>query len=164
MSDIQISPRHTWGGGSSRASLDLAHKRNFVVHFSDGQGRKRRTFKQMATVVKGIYDYHTRGQGWDDIGYSFIVFQPWWRRKAVIFRGRGWLRIPAANQGHNSGSIAVCVIARPGEPALGRTVTALKQLYRQSPCTVVKGHRDYNNTDCPGDALYATLAEIRRAK
>ncbi|WP_425484921.1 hypothetical protein [Amycolatopsis anabasis] len=27
----------------------------------------------------------------------------------------------------------------------------------------IKGHRDYFDTDCPGDKLYAKLPELRRA-
>jgi hypothetical protein len=32
----------------------------------------------------------------------------------------------------------------------------------QVPTSEIYGHRDYNNTQCPGDQLYALLPQVRR--
>ena len=31
----------------------------------------------------------------------------------------------------------------------------------QNPADEIKGHRDYYNTECPGDRLYAKLPQLR---
>ena len=42
-----------------------------VVHHT--AGGEPSTPAQSAAVVRGIYLYHVRGNGWDDVGYNFLV-------------------------------------------------------------------------------------------
>ena len=142
-------------------------------------------------IVRAIYAYHTRGRGWCDIAYNFLV-----DRYGTVFEGRsGGPTLPvigAATQGFNTGSFSVSVIGnfdaeappRPAMRALRRLlawrldvahVPALGQATMVSAggdntryaagtlvrLPVIAGHRDTGYTDCPGDALYARIPDLR---
>ncbi len=142
-------------------------------------------------VVRAIYAYHTRGRGWCDIAYNFLI-----DRYGTVFEGRsGGPTLPvigAATQGFNTRSSSVSMIGnfdaeappRPAMralrwllawrldvahvPALGRAtmVSAGGDNTRYAAGTTVRlpviaGHRDTGYTDCPGDALYARLPDLR---
>ncbi|MFL6035707.1 MAG: hypothetical protein ACJ74I_11575, partial [Gaiellaceae bacterium] len=59
---------------------------------------------QSASLVRGIEVYHVRGNGWDDIGYNFLV-----DACGQVFEGRygGIMKnvVGAHSQGFNSGSV-----------------------------------------------------------
>ena len=145
----------------SQADQDSAPKEEFFVHYSAFGGMETDTFDEQVAVMRAIYKHHTQGNDWDDIGYSFVVFQPWGgANKAAVFEGRGWKRIPAAQGGHNSGTIAVCVVTL-SEDIQPATVDALRSLYAASKCDRVRGHREVTNTGCPGEKLMGLLDEIQ---
>jgi len=43
-------------------------------------------------------------KGWSDVGYHYFI-----RKSGVIESGRDLERTPAAQKGHNTGSIAICI-------------------------------------------------------
>ena len=144
---------------------------------------------ESARIVRGIYAYHVRANGWNDIGYNFLV-----DKCGTVFEGRyGGMTKPvigAQTKGFNTGSSGIAVIgtytsSRPPHAA----VAALERLiawrldvahvnpkarvemtssgnprYRTGRHVVmnaVSGHRDGYPTSCPGSALYALLPRIR---
>ncbi|HZR91075.1 MAG TPA: FlgD immunoglobulin-like domain containing protein [Gaiellaceae bacterium] len=149
------------------------------------------TAAQTAAIVRAIDLYHVKANGWDDIGYNFLV-----DRYGQVFEGRsgGITRnvIGAHALGFNTGSVGVSVIgnfmtAQPTAAALGaleRLVAwrldlahvdpASRVTYvsnggeryrrgRQVTLRAVSGHRDTGFTDCPGTYLYPLLGQIARA-
>jgi flagellar hook assembly protein FlgD len=159
-----------------------------VVHHTAGSNSYTR--EQSAAIVRGIEIYHVEGNGWDDIGYNFLV-----DRYGQVFEGRyGGVDRPvigAHSGGFNVGSVGVAVIgsygssriAAPAKAALEQllawrldlahvnplsTLTRLSGGNARFPAGVpvflraVAGHRDTGFTDCPGDALYAELPQIAR--
>ena len=81
-----------------------------------------------ARIVRGIYAYHVRTNGWNDIGYNFLV-----DKCGTVFEGRyGGMSKPvigAQTKGFNTGSAGIAVIgtyssARPRPVA----VAALERL------------------------------------
>ena len=147
---------------------------------------------QSAAIVLGIAKYHRDTNGWNDIGYNFLVDQ-----YGQVFEGRaGGVEqavIGAQAQGYNSQSTGVAVLgtfsdAPIPEPAMAAITQLLgwKMSLHGVPCegglTVVSGggslnryssgtpvamqrisgHRDGDKTECPGNALYAQLPELRR--
>lgn len=124
------------------------------------------TFAEQCAVVRAIERQH-RGQGWDAIGYNFVIFQPYGRlRRARVFEGRGWDRLPAAQKGRNTGTLAVCVVGnlnneRPRLSTLWRLVGIGRRAYKRG-VRHLRGHRDFGGTQCPGDNLYPKLGWIRK--
>ena len=141
-------------------------------------------------LIRGMYRYHTQNLGWSDIGYNFLVdrFGRIWIGRAGGARRpvRG-----AHTLGFNGTSVGVAVIGnfettKPGK----RVVRGVARLaawkldkYGRNPrgrirvtsegsdkyragrtvrLPVIDGHRDTNDTACPGQHLYDALPRIRR--
>ena len=148
--------------------------------------------EESPAIVLGICRYHRNSNGWNDIGYNFLV-----DKYGTIFEGRaGGVDRPvtgAQAEGFNSqstgianlgdysstaqSSAALQAMARlirwklplEGAPTSGtvRVTSAGGSTNRFPAGTVatmnrISGHRDGNNTECPGSALYAQLPELRR--
>ena len=144
-----------------------------------------------AAIVLGIARYHRDHNGWNDIGYNFLVDQ-----YGQIFEGRaGGVELPivgAQAQGFNSVSTGIACIgtfmtAGPPEPALDAIARLIgwklslhgvpvqgevavtsaggetNRYPSGTPVTFqrVSGHRDGNATACPGDVLYTQLPDLR---
>src|SRR6478609_4502602 len=139
------------------------------------------TEKQVPSLLRGIYAYHTQSRGWRDIGYNYLV-----DRFGRIWEGRygGVTRavVGAHTLGYNEVSFAMSAIgnfdiARP--PAAVLTAYArlfawklsLYNIRADTPRIHVKtrylhainGHRDVGQTACPGRYLYAQIPDIRTA-
>jgi N-acetylmuramoyl-L-alanine amidase-like protein len=160
-----------------------------VVHHTAGSNNYTRD--QSAAIVRGIELYHVKGNGWNDIGYNFLV-----DKYGQIFEGRyGGVDkavVGAHALGFNTGSVGVAMIgtystAKPTAAATNAleqllawkldlahvdplsTLTYLSGGNPRFPSGVpvflraVSGHRDTGFTDCPGNALYALLPQIAKA-
>ncbi|WP_410539723.1 peptidoglycan recognition protein [Streptomyces sp. KL2] len=141
-------------------------------------------------MLRALEADHIEGQGWDDIGYNFVV-----DRCGTIYEGRGGgIGRPvygAHTKGFNRNSVGVAALGtfgageevprevveaiaevaawklRPGADPQGRVrlvSTNDESRYDKGESAtfdVISGHRDSHRTDCPGQALYDRLPEIR---
>lgn len=174
-----IYSRARWGADETirRAAPSYAQIRAVVVHHTAGTNNY--VPSQVPRILRGIYAYHVKTRGWNDIGYNFLVDK--WGR---IWEGRAGGAQAAVSGAHtvglNSVSMGVSVMGNysvaqtPAAtvralsrvigwksgihkfPLLGR-VTLFGKRYPR-----VMGHRDAAQTDCPGRYLYAKLPTIRR--
>jgi hypothetical protein len=159
-----------------------------VVHHTAGSNSY--TAAQSASIVRGIYVYHAQGNGWNDIGYNFLI-----DRFGQVFEGRyGGIErnvIGAHAEGFNTGSTGVSVLGTYGSTAPSAAARAalanllawrldvahidpLSTLTWTSggnarfpsglPVTLraVSAHRDTGFTTCPGAAFYAQLGALTR--
>ena len=159
-----------------------------VVHHTAGSSSYRP--EASAAIVKGIELYHVQGNGWNDIGYNFLV-----DRYGQIFEGRygGEDRnvIGAHAEGFNTSSVGVALIGNysstqitpAAEHALATLLAWRLDVAHVDPLGLVtwisggnakypkgahvsvraiSGHRDTGFTSCPGDALYAKLPDLAR--
>jgi len=187
-----IVPRLSWGANEQirRAAPSYADALQFaVVHHTAGRNSYTRT--ESAAIVKAIQAYHVLGNGWNDIGYNFLV-----DKYGQVFEGRfgGMERnvVGAHAEGFNTGSVGVAVLGNyesatlsaPARKALADVIAWRLDLAHIDPLTTfnwisggnakfprgapvflrsVIGHRDVGFTDCPGDRVYAQLGELAGA-
>lgn len=116
-------------------------------------------------------------QGWTDIGYNFLI-DP----NGEIYEGRyGGEGVTGGHvTSHNNGTVGISMIGTYSEaditPAarqsLNNLVIALSARYRFNPYEVapdstgiqnprLSGHRDWQQTACPGNTLYSTIPSLR---
>lgn len=97
------------------------------------------------SIVRGIQNYHMDHNGWSDIAYNGLVCP-----HGYLFEGRGYGKRSAANGTNtsNSQSEAFCFIGGESDPYTAESKSVFAEL------GVTKGHRDWYNTECPGQEIY----------
>lgn len=184
-----IRARTEWGAQPMRGRPRYAQEAEFaVLHHTVTTNRypADHTF----AIARAIQYHHQQVNGWDDIGYNFLV-----DRYGRILQGRhGGVRRPVIGAhagGFNTGAIGVGVIGdHRGEPHTPETRQALTELLawlcdehgidpqgrtrrvsrgssRFPPGHEVElptlcGHRDVSRTSCPGEPPYRNLPRLRR--
>jgi SpoIID/LytB domain protein len=185
-----VITRAAWGADESLRTCDPTVVDRFdaaVVHHTVDANDY--TADQAAGLVRGIYAYHTTTLGWCDIGYQFLVdrFGRIYEGRVGNLTGNTQ---GAQAQGFNAQSFGVSTLGdfqavAPSSAAVGAvvsviawkadengfdpgaTVTLTSAGNSKYPAgTVVTvprtvGHRDFNDTACPGDAMYAGVPSIR---
>ncbi len=186
-----IITRTEWGGDSvpPRSAPEYGEVQAAFVHHtvsSNDYGPE-----ESAGIVLGIARYHRDSNGWNDIGYNFLVDQ-----YGQVFEGRAGgidqAVIGAQAQGYNSASTGIATIgtftsvpyAEAGMDALARLIGWKLSLHAVptqgqvvvtsrggsanrypsgTPVTLERicGHRDGDSTSCPGNVLYTQLPDLR---
>ena len=114
-----------------------------------------------------IHKFHQEERKWAGIGYHYLI-----RKNGMIEQGRRPAAIGAHALGHNKHSLGICLAGNfdIGKPTAAQ-MESVKELcrwlckkYGLDPLKkgVIVGHRDVNDTTCPGKNLYKRLGEIRR--
>ncbi|MGW5434849.1 N-acetylmuramoyl-L-alanine amidase [Streptomyces sp. NPDC004059] len=105
-----ITSRADWGADESLSpdpSEYNADVKAVFVHHTDGANDY--SCADSASIVRGIYAYHTQVNGWNDIGYNFLV-----DKCGTIFEGRkGGVDLPvlgAHTYGWNRESTGIAVL------------------------------------------------------
>ena len=187
-----IIPRAAWGGDGvvPREPASFGEVRAAFVHHTVTANAYASS--QSAAIVLAIAKYHRDTNGWNDLGYNFIVDQ-----YGQVFEGRAGgvdqAVIGAQAQGYNRLSTGIALLgthgAAPiseaamrslsqlaawklslhGAPVVGTTILEsgggdANRFRRGAQVSFnrICGHRDGNGTSCPGEALYAQLPEVRR--
>ncbi len=137
-----------------------------TLHHSDGKHTK--TLAESEAEARFIQDFHIHGRGWIDIAYHFLVDSA-----GNILEGRPEGTLGAHTLGNNEGNVGIVLLGTYHPPindvptkaqldavaALGRYLVGR---YGISPASL-KGHRDYKQTDCPGNIAYRKLDALRLA-
>ena len=184
-----VVPRSEWGANESirRGPSSYAPEVKFaIVHHTAGRNDYSRA--QAAAIVRGIQLFHVQSNGWNDVGYNFLV-----DRFGTIYEGRygGIDRnvIGAHALGFNTGSVGIALLGTYGgtkpstaaQDAIARLIAWRLDLAHVDPSATltfisggsekyapdapvtlraVSGHRDTGSTECPGNELYARLGAI----
>lgn len=116
------------------------------------------------TSAAAIHRAHL-ANGWAGIGYHYVI-----RKDGTIERGRPLATVGAHAYGENYHNVGINVTGNfDKEIPTQAQITSLEALL-VSVCRIydidisvatIVGHRDVNNTDCPGNNLYRLLPEIR---
>ncbi len=181
--------RSTWGARAATSDSWTAKSLRLVVLHHTGSGESASyASSDVPAMMRAIQAYHIDANGWNDIGYNFVV-----DRFGAIWEGRGGgvdqLVVGAHAFGTNTGSVGIAVLgdfsSGSPTPASLSSVAALAawKLFRHGadprvpatflpratdkfpalqPATLnrVIGHRDVSATGCPGN-LYSSLAALR---
>jgi hypothetical protein len=184
--------RAQWGASSCppRAAPEYGTVKAAYIHHTVSTNDYSRD--EAKDIVLAICRYHRNSNGWNDIGYNFLV-----DKYGTLYEGRAGgidrAVVGAQAQGFNDQttgisnigdyssvpqtSVALDAMARlirwklpiQGVPTAGKvTLTSNGGDTNRYPAgakvTVdrVLGHRDTGETACPGDALYAQLPDLRQ--
>jgi hypothetical protein len=141
--------------------------------------------------IQGIQRFHTQSRGWDDIGYNLLidragtVYEGRWAREYLAGEvhsgedtsGRGVVGAHAA--GYNTGSVGIAILGTYSAATI--TEETMRSLARTIAWKVstrdidphgsdafgakvfpnIAGHRDVEQTGCPGDGMYGQLPDLR---
>lgn len=157
---VNIISRAEWGAAPPAdppATTPIGERSGVMAHYTTGQELGR---EDTAAWVKEIQRYHQYGNGWDDIGYNYLI-----DREGRIFEGRGRDVIGAHAKGANTAYVGVAFLGNDDKgvqdvtPAARASFAALYEWLRKAAKKSAKsfarkGHRDVNDTQCPGDELY----------
>jgi hypothetical protein len=141
-------------------------------------------------LLRGIYRYHVKNLGWSDIGYNFLVdrFGRIWTGRAggaaKAVRGAHTLGFNATSTGVSVignldqvaaspevleaiAQVAAWKLSRYGLRGSGTTTVVSEgsdkfKAGKTVTLPVIDGHRDTNDTACPGSNLYAVLDQVRQ--
>ena len=180
-----VVPVSIWRSGLTppRERPTATAVRFIIVHHEAGSN----TATDYVNVARNIYVYHTQSNGWNDVGYNFLIAPD-----GTIFEGRDGQGLMDGDNvlgahfcGTNSGTMGICLLgnymtAQPTTASLESLadLTAWKMkkenltdpfgssLHASSGKTLmtISGHRDgICSTECPGTNLYARLPQIREA-
>jgi hypothetical protein len=192
----EILTRADWGADESlRRSIcpdgpDYSSTvRMGFVHHTDGTNGYSRS--DVPSILRGIYAYHVRANGWCDVGYNFLI-----DRFGRIWEGRyGGITkavLGAHTGGFNTNSFGTSLIGDfTGTAPSSAMLDAVERLfawklsrYYRDPLGMskliagsfsgsrfdegstvtfdtVSGHRDADYTTCPGASAYRTLGDVR---
>ncbi|HCB05038.1 MAG TPA: hypothetical protein DEQ43_12485 [Nocardioides bacterium] len=182
----QWGANESWRDGSPRYNSTILQAH--VHHSASGNGYAQ---ADVPALIRSFYKYHTKSLGWSDIAYNFLVdsFGTIWegRYGGVDRPVRG-----AHTLGFNASSTGFCVIGNLDSvqptsatlDSLARLASWKLAMYGRDPqgvtqvksegsdkfpngrvvtLPVIDGHRDTNDTACPGGNLYAQLGNLRAA-
>ncbi|WP_051814378.1 peptidoglycan recognition protein, partial [Kitasatospora sp. MBT63] len=181
--------RSTWKTDEPQTATecDAAVRAVFIHHTDDPNGYGP---QDVPEKLRSIYQEHRTNQGWEDIGYNFLV-----DRFGTIYEGRlgstGRPVVGAHTMGFNRETCGIAVIGTfgAGTPVPEAVLDALARLsawklglYGIDPAgrseltsnssssrfpagtthafAAISGHRDAYTTLCPGESLYAALPQI----
>ncbi|MDP8931885.1 MAG: peptidoglycan recognition protein [Actinomycetota bacterium] len=185
----RIVSRRQWGADESlrsgRPEYASRVRYGIIHHTATPNGYD---CSQARAVLRGIYHYHTRTRGWSDIAYNLLVDRC---GTVYEGRAGGVDRpvIGAHAAGFNTGSFGIAVIGELTSQVPAAAFNAavntiawkfdIHDIEPDERITVTSGgssnypagskakiwtlsaHRDVGDTECPGDALYRRLPEMR---
>ena len=187
----EIAPRSAWENGQCRPRSAPAYREVKVAFVHHTVSANEYTAEQVPAMLLSICRYHRNSNGWNDVGYNFLVdkYGRLWEGRAG---GVDKAVVGAHTAGMNTQSFAVSNIGDhstlpAGEPALEAmsrlirwklplhgqpttgTVTVVSnggggshfEPGEEATLERVSGHRDANSTACPGQALYDQLPGLR---
>lgn len=106
--------------------------------------------------VETIKAWHL-ARGFNDVGYHFYI-----NKVGAVLKGRSVEKIPAAQEGHNKGSIAICLgglnhFSQEQFFALKKLCAEIKAAL---PSITFHGHCEVSNKTCPNFDYRKVLASI----
>lgn len=159
--------RAAWGARYGLGPLDPGPEELVVVHHAvSPRLLPGAALEEERRAMRTIERDHVERRGWAGFGYNF-AFTP----NGHVYEGRGWQRAGAhaGTSPDNFRSIGLVYLADGRiDDLTPAAVEAVRELLLQgvalgelAPLYELKGHRELKATECPGDLVFARLAELR---
>ena len=122
---------------------------------------------RLAEKVAEIRRWHIQERGWRDIGYHWVV-----DLDGAVAPGRAETEIGAHVEGHNCGTLGICLLGGYGAPAddlFAKNFTAaqaaavlrlIAEIKRRTTVRKVSGHNDHAAKACPGFRVRKSAAVL----
>jgi hypothetical protein len=166
--DLDVRSRSQWNARPAKTATMVASPgyNNATIHNSGRSGK---------TNPNDIQNMHIDDNGWDDVGYHFMV-----NPQGTVFMGRDLQYTGAHVANNNTGRIGILVMGdyessawkqfgdfssdgQPPAAQLSAVFLLIDRLQQRYPLQTIGGHSDYGGgSDCPGDLLYPQINVIRR--
>ncbi|MFB9904578.1 N-acetylmuramoyl-L-alanine amidase [Allokutzneria oryzae] len=171
-----IASCSTWGARPAKSTPQLLdHKPTvLIVHQTEGPNSTDHSKAHAYSMARSIQNHHMDSNRWIDSGQQFTI-----SRGGHVLEGRhrslsalkgGKQHVLGAHVGgHNDTHIGIenegtYHTVTPPDQLWASLVTMCAYICQQYGIKVsnIKGHRDYNDTDCPGNKLYSMLPKLRQ--
>jgi hypothetical protein len=159
---LGVQPRSAWGAEPPDEPYEPMTPVRISIHHT--AGFQAMTRQQAVEELRAIQHFHKRGRGWIDIAYHFLI-----DGEGRIWRGRPETMVGSHVAGLNPGNVGISLMGdfQKSYPtkAQYRSLVLLTQwlvrTYGIDPKNIL-GHRDQNQTPCPGTHVYVKLPELRK--
>lgn len=157
-------------GGKEIFPVTYQAVEHVIIHHADTAN-----FNDPVLEMRSIYYFHAITRGWGDIAYNYLV-----DFMGNVYEGRvgGETAVGCHAEGYNSGSCGVCLMGRFFEnditPEMHNAIIWItswaardldpesrEPFYDIPDLATICGHRDVNNTTCPGQEFYDTIEVVR---
>jgi hypothetical protein len=172
----KVYTRKEWGAAAPKQAPRVLERPpdHIIVHHTASPNTGEISRAHAFGLSRQIQRFHMGTRGWDDIGEQLTI-----SRGGYVMEGRAGTLQAIASNGlvvgaqslhHNRHTLG---IENEGtyvnDEVPGRLWRSLVEVcawlcaaHSLDPATAIVGHRDYNSTDCPGDALYRRLPRLRK--
>jgi hypothetical protein len=169
-----VYTRAEWGARPPTATAQIiAAPDHLVVHHMAFPNSTDYSLAHAFQLSRDCQDLHMDTNGWSDTGQQLTISRGGYvmegrnRSLEAIGKGANVMGAQTANNnGHtlgieNEGTYTSVLPPAALWNALVKTLAWLCDDYGLDPHASIVGHRDYVATQCPGDALYAKLPQLR---
>ncbi|TYB45463.1 peptidoglycan recognition protein family protein [Actinomadura chibensis] len=168
-------PRADWEARPPKVAATVLDRApdHIVVHHTASANTVDPSLEQAFALSRSIQNFHMDTNGWADSGQQFTIsrgghLMEGRNRTLEAVRARRHV-VGAHTFGQNDHTIGIenegtYMTEAPTDALwakLVQTCAWLCDAYGLGPHEAIVGHRDYNQTSCPGDALYALLPDLR---
>lgn len=161
----EVQSRAAWGALPATKPYSPMTPERITIHHTESI--QPMSGEAAVNELQATQRFHQNGRGWIDMAYHYLI-----DGGGRIWEGRPMAVVGAHVKEKNDGNVGISLMGdfskRKKRPTVAQ-MASLKRLTRWLSATYaipvdrIKGHRDQEITECPGDALYAQLDELRRA-
>ena len=157
-------------GGNETFPVEYQTVEHAIIHHADTAN-----FNDPVLEMRSIYYFHAITRGWGDIAYNYLV-----DFMGNVYEGRagGEAAIGCHAEGYNAGSAGICLMGRffndDTTPEMHNAIVWIASWAARNldpagsapfhdigNLPTICGHRDVNNTTCPGEEFYVQIDNVR---
>jgi hypothetical protein len=172
----RVYTRKEWGAVAPKQAPRVLDRPpdHIIVHHTASPNTGEITREHAFGLSRQIQRFHMKTNGWDDIGEQLTISRGGYvmegRAGSLQAIARNGLVVGAQSLHHNRHTLGIeneGTYLKDDVPgrlwrSLVEVCAWLCRVHDLDPAAAIVGHRDYNSTDCPGDALYQRLPRLRQ--